>query len=96
MRIRWSGQANRDVNAIFDYLSERSLRGVRTVLSRVEKRVASLRENPLLGPAVFDTGARMLAVTRTDYVVYYQVVQQEIIVLRVLHGAQERRISPDA
>ena len=58
MRIRWSGQANRDLNAIFDYLSERSPRGVRTVLSRVEKRVASLRENPLLGPAAFDTGAR--------------------------------------
>ncbi len=69
---------------------------MRTVLSRVEKRVASLRENPLLGPAAFDTGARMLAVTRTDHVVYYRVDQREIIVLRVLHGAQERRITPES
>lgn len=94
MQVYWSGRAKRDISAIFDYLVERSPTGARTVLSRIEQRVVSLRLNPLLGPAVVEVDARMLAVTRTNYAVYYRIVQQEIVVLRVLHGAQERRIDP--
>jgi toxin ParE1/3/4 len=82
--------ANRDLNSIFDYLAERSPAGLRTVMSRIDARVGSLKDNPLIAPSVLDGRARMLAITGTPYLVFYRVETEAVVVLRVMHGAQER------
>ena len=89
MRVRWSAQANRDINAVYDYLSARTKRGTRTVMTRIRDRVAALADRPLLAPAFLGTGARRLVITRTDYIVFYSAEPGEVVILRVMHGAQE-------
>lgn len=76
---------------ILTYVSERSPRGANALLGRIEARIGSLSENPELGPAAPGLGSRMLAITRTDYVAFYRLQDEEIIVLRLLHGARDRR-----
>jgi toxin ParE1/3/4 len=89
VRIRWSGEANRDLNAIFDYLTDRSPRRQLSLSARLRSRIGQLARHPLIAPVVAAPDVRMLVITRTNFLIYYRVLGEEIVVLRVRHGAQE-------
>ncbi len=87
--------AQRDLDEIADYLSKRSLRAAIRFSHEVSHSFQQLAEMPELGglyesahPAL--EGARVWRVRKfKKYLMFYRVVQQDVQMLRVLHGARD-------
>lgn len=50
-----------------------------------------LREFPELGAARDQVAPGLRAPPNRDYVIYYEVVSGELVIVRVLHGARDAR-----
>lgn len=89
MRLRLSPEAQADLQAIHDYLIDRSPQGCLRVLTSFEACFAQLEDFPLLGhPGRIDE-TRELKVSRYPYVIVYDLPDAvHIDVLRILHSAQ--------
>lgn len=88
MEVRWSARALADLEAIQDYLLERSpsaaLRMV-TVLRDAGEKLSTMaqRGRPGRWP-----GTRELIVANTPYLLPYRVRGEVVEILRVFHGAR--------
>ncbi|MCR6644081.1 MAG: type II toxin-antitoxin system RelE/ParE family toxin [Terricaulis sp.] len=90
MVITWSPRATREFRAIVSYLEKRSRAGASRVTSRILKRVDDLLLIPEQGAPV-GRGTRRLEVTRTPYLVFYRVMDDEIVLIGIVHGKRRRR-----
>jgi toxin ParE1/3/4 len=59
------------------------------VQKAIERQVGRLAEHPRVGRLGRIEGTRELVVSGTSYIVAYRVMTSEVIVLRILHGAQQ-------
>ena len=57
--------------------------------SAIREAVAQLPDNPAIGRPGRLIDTRELIVTGTPYLLPYTVVGEEIVILRMLHGAQQ-------
>jgi toxin ParE1/3/4 len=96
LKLRYTPRAAAELGEILDYLAARSPRGQRRVMVRLQfitKLVAALpysgRRTSLRGGRV-----RRLAATPFPYVVFYEVGDDEIIVIGVRHGARDPASMP--
>ncbi|HRE43352.1 MAG TPA: type II toxin-antitoxin system RelE/ParE family toxin [Terricaulis sp.] len=90
MVITWSPRAAREFRAIVTYLSARSRSGASRVTSRILKRIDDLLLIPEQG-APIGRGARRLEVTRTPYLIFYRIMNDEIVLIGIVHGKRRRR-----
>lgn len=88
MRLVWTSAAVADLEQISDYLLEKSPNLVITTMESVFTSVLELRQFPRRGRPGRKKGTRELVLTRLPYLVVYEVVDERIRVLRVLHGAR--------
>jgi toxin ParE1/3/4 len=88
MKLVWTSAAVADIEQIFDYLLEKIPDRVTTTIERVFTSVSELRQFPRRGRPGRKEGTRELVLTQLPYLVVYEVVDQSIRVLRVLHGAR--------
>jgi toxin ParE1/3/4 len=88
MKLVWTSAAVADIEQIFDYLLEKIPDRVTTTIERVFTSVSELRQFPRRGRPGRKEGTRELVLTQLPYLVDYEVVDQSIRVLRVLHGAR--------
>ena len=101
MRIVWTKPAIEDVDAIWEYLKERSSNAAEQVQDTILKAVDRLAEFPYLGRPGHLAGTRELVIARYPYIVIYGVVegveptQTEIVIYHVYHGAQNWRQALD-
>lgn len=86
--LLWTRRSLRDVESIFNYISQEREESARTVVSRIQKSVQSLAFHPFMGREGRKPGTRELVVLKTPYVVVYRVKEGQTQILRVLHGAQ--------
>ncbi len=89
MRIEWSIFAQRDREAIFDYIEAGSPQAAIAVDDRIRAQVEGLSRFPECGRAGRVEGTRELVVLRTPYIAAYRIVGGTVRILRVLHGAQQ-------
>jgi toxin ParE1/3/4 len=89
MRIRWHRLARRDLRDVHAYIARDNPKAAARIAQRIRTSIERLADNPSLGRPgrVLDT--RELMVTGTPYLVPYTVSDNEIVILRVLHGAQQ-------
>jgi len=89
MIIRWHRLARQDLRQVRDYIARDNPKAAARVAQRIRTAVERLSENPGIGRPgrVIDT--RELVVTGTPYLAPYTVSDNEIVTLRVLHGAQQ-------
>jgi len=91
MQIRWLKRAVGNVEAIARYIEDQDRPlAAAGVVARIEKAVARLEDNPLLGRQLEDSDARELVVGGTPYIILYRVRNNEVVVRRVIHGARKR------
>lgn len=90
MKIVWSRNARADLDAIQTYMLELSPQATERIWIRIVERVADLAEMPLAYPIEGDGPLRRLVVTRTPYVVLYNVVDNEIRIEAVFHMSRDR------
>jgi toxin ParE1/3/4 len=89
MAIIWTASARRDVNSIWDFIEQRNPDAAELVNSEVLRAVESLLQFPRRGKPGRVKGTRELIVKGLPYLIIYLLLESDVIVLRVLHGAQD-------
>ena len=92
MRTRWTRPALADLEAIGDFVARENPHAAQRLVARIVSAVETLRDHPHLGRPGRIAGTRELVVSETPFVVPYRVVDGEVQVLAVFHGA---RLWPD-
>lgn len=89
MRVRWSANAERDLDAIEAFIGQdNAVAAIETVLAIIQRVEDTLPAHPSIGRTGRVSGTREFILTRTPYLVPYRVRGKTIEVLRVLHAAR--------
>ena len=89
MQITWHRRARQDLQAVREYIAAVNPGAARQVAQRILQAVGLLVEQPSLGRPGRVPETRELVITGTPYIVAYRVVDDTIVILRVLHGARQ-------
>ena len=77
-----------DARSARDWYEERSPGLGTSFVQRLEACIAQIERNPEIGPAV-DGDTRRAQLRRFPYVVYYDVIDDDVLVLAVWHGRRD-------
>ena len=89
MRVVWTNYAVQDREQIFDYIALDSPSAALAVDGALSKQLNLLKEFPEIGRSGRVEGTRELVVRGTPFIVAYQVRMDSVLILRILHGAQQ-------
>jgi addiction module RelE/StbE family toxin len=90
METSWRWRVLEDLEAARRHIAAVNPRAARRVVMTILAAVSRLPATPEIGRPGRVAGTRELVISRTPYVVAYSVVNDEIVILDVLNGAQER------
>jgi plasmid stabilization system protein ParE len=88
MRVRYSPQAQTDLDEIFDYLDSRSPAGARSVKKKIVAGIDRLVDHPFMAPATDEPDVFELTIIRFPYKVYYQVENDEVWIVHIRHASR--------
>lgn len=89
MLLEWTVFALNDRTAIFDYIEEENPRAAIMIDERIEAEVERLAKFPEIGRPGRVEGTRELVIAGTPYIAAYRIQDDFVLILRVLHGAQQ-------
>jgi toxin ParE1/3/4 len=89
MRIRWTPAAAGDLEQIARYLQEHNPTLAESTVQMLYDAVQSLKQFPNRGRIGRVAGTRELIHSSLPYIIVYQVEQQTVQVVRVVHGAED-------
>lgn len=89
VRIDWLPAAQRDRANQLAYVAKRNPRAALEMGDAIDAAVLRLIDHPHSARKGRVGRTRELVVTKTPYVVIYRVADAAIVILRVLHGAQQ-------
>jgi toxin ParE1/3/4 len=89
MEITWRRRALEDLEAARRYIAKENPRASRRVMELILAAVSRLPETPDIGRPGRVEGTREWVIPRTPYIVAYTVIGDDLVILDVLHGAQE-------
>jgi toxin ParE1/3/4 len=96
MKLRWTEPAIDDLAGIKEYISRDSARNAKRVVREIRKTVGRLRSFPKLGGVVEQWGREDLRELVVGiYRIIYLVLEREIHVVSVTHGARRLREPPE-
>jgi toxin ParE1/3/4 len=90
VRIRYTIEARRDLANIHDYISERNPEAASRVVERIRAAIDLLSEFPRIGHAGRAPGTREWVVKGLPYVIVHEPHEDELVILAIFHGAQDR------
>jgi toxin ParE1/3/4 len=93
MNAIYAPRAQRDLEAIAEYLVQRSPSGAKNVLAAIKSSAEILEAFPEIGRVVDDAGRRRVPVSRFPYVIYYRIEGNEVFILHIRHTSR-RPIDP--
>ncbi|UCI06627.1 type II toxin-antitoxin system RelE/ParE family toxin [Mesorhizobium sp. B1-1-8] len=88
MKIVWSALALSDRDAIFTHIEADNPTAAIVIDERIVAATSRLRNFPESGRPGRLAGTRELVIVGTSYVAAYQLNEDTVRILRVLHGAQ--------
>lgn len=89
MRIRRSRQAIRDVDQIWLTIARDDADAATRLVDRIAAATARLADFPFSAPARPDIGPEVRSVVVGRYLTLYRVTDDEVLIVRVVHGARE-------
>ena len=87
-RLEWRQAARADLLAILDYISDDNPEAAERLINEIEVKVSRLPRRPGLFRRGRVAGTREMVV-RPNYLVIYTEDEQAVVILRVLHAAQQ-------
>lgn len=90
MNIRYTETALVDLGDLLLYLIERNPRAAENVGKAIEETVARIAAFPESAPATDEPTVRMAPAGRFPYLIFYVAAENELRIIRVLHGARRR------
>lgn len=91
--VIWSRAALADLDRQYQFLKARNPEAATRALQALIEAGKSLEQTPQRGtPIAFAPGLRKLLVRfgKSSYIFHYSVVEDEILILKVYHGRQDR------
>ena len=89
MRLEWSPHAFADLKTISEYVEQdRSQATAKRITRAIYDAIQSLRTTPHRGRHGRIEGTREMVVTSLPYIVVYQVFDERLLILNIVHGAQ--------
>jgi addiction module RelE/StbE family toxin len=88
LKIAWSPLALSDRDGIFTHIEADNPAAAIAIDERIVAAISRLRDFPESGRIGRLAGTRELVIVGTPYIAAYQLVEDGIRILRVLHGAQ--------
>lgn len=90
MTVRFSRPALKDLDEIFEYVARDNPVAARHLLLQIKASAERIGRYPYMGRATDDEkGARVFPIPRTNYKVFYDVMGEDVLILRVMHGARD-------
>ncbi len=93
MNVVYAPRALRDLQAITAYLAERSPSATANVLAGLKSSINTLSYFPKIGRLVDEAGHRRMPVPRYPYLIFYRVVEDELVILHIRRTSR-RPIDP--
>jgi toxin ParE1/3/4 len=90
MRVRYTLRAQRDLQAIFQFIDERSPRGARAVKSAILKSIRLLGAKPRIAPPTDESDVHERSVPRRSYKIYYRIEREEVWIIHVRDTRREQ------
>jgi toxin ParE1/3/4 len=94
MTLRYTPQAQRDMEAIAQYILERNPIASKRVHDRIRQIADVLTEFPFIGHPGIVPGTREFVVPGLPYIIVYRIdpgEERAVVIVGVHHGAQDRR-----
>ncbi len=91
MRIRWTPSAAADLQQISDYLKKNHTNYRQPTMRKLYETIRELKQMPHRGRPGREEGTREIWFPPLPYVAVYRVRGESIEILRIYHGARERR-----
>jgi toxin ParE1/3/4 len=89
MRVRWTVDAANDLTHIVERIREDNVTAAERVAQTIYKGVDSLRTFPNRGRVGRASYTRELVFAPLPYIAVYQVIEDQVQVLRVRHASQD-------
>lgn len=90
-KIRYTPVAMDDMDEMFSFISVDHVTGADTMLEKLDSQISMLAEFPNLGSVLSEDdyplaqrGYRFIVVQ--PYLVFYRVIEQKVVIHRILHG----------
>jgi toxin ParE1/3/4 len=90
MRVRFSNRSILQLAAIRDFIKLKSPRSAELVRLRILATIERLQLLPEMGHAERKNGSRKLRVEGLPYIIVYRVDSNDLVILGIFHGAQDR------
>lgn len=92
-QVVWSPTASRDIDRHYNFLLTQDATTATKAVQKIIKTGGSLAQSPYRGTIVQSlAGIRKLLVSfgKYGYVIHYTVIEEEVVILRVYHGRENR------
>jgi toxin ParE1/3/4 len=94
LRIRYTRPTLADLEAVLDSISSRSPKGARSVQSRIQTLIELSAEYPHIGARTDDPTIRRLPIPPYPYLVFYEVVGDDVIIHAMRHASRDPSSMP--
>ena len=91
--VVWSLRASQDIEKHYNYLALRNEDAASKAAQAILQAASSLIQNPYKGVIIEEqAGLRKLPVFfgKYGYVIHYAIIADELVILRIYHGSQDR------
>ena len=88
MKLRYERGALADLDEIFAYIAQDNPRAAARLVARIEQAAARIAEMPYMGEATRKSRFRRFPIG--NYLIVYEVGQDEVVIHYVRHGARRR------
>jgi toxin ParE1/3/4 len=93
MAWRLTNPAKDDLDEIWWYIAQDNVAAADKMISRLVGRFDMLARQPLIGEECSALAIHLRNFPVRPYVIYYMPVDEEVAIIRVLHGARDARRS---
>jgi toxin ParE1/3/4 len=89
MKVRYSQLALAELDAILSHIKSENPAAAARMHRRVQRVIDRIAQFPESGQAVAERpGARRVPLVRYPYAIHYSVIEREVLILRIIHGAR--------
>ena len=88
-RFRLTHLANRDLDEIATYIARDNPPAAHRLVDKLFERFEMLTRQPLIGESCAELAPNLRNFPLGSYVIYYQPVDDGVVIVRVVHGARD-------
>jgi toxin ParE1/3/4 len=88
VKLRYTIHAAKQLDAILTHIAQESPQGARRVQARIQSIMNLLLQYPEVGRLTSRQGIRRIVTFPYPYLIFYRIVDDEVVVHGVRHGAQ--------